>query len=656
MSRRITIFFVFSLVLFSSLVVRSVYLQVLPNERLEKMNKRQFQKMLNVEGRRGFIYDRNGVELAASVVAYSLYADPKLIKSPRSTARKLSKILPLSYSSILKKITKKNRRFTWLSRRMPVPDRDKIKAWKIRGLGFIEEPKRVYPNEKLLSSVLGFVGSSGQGLGGIENRFESLLNGAGTSVKVQRDARGRPLFINGVLFNESPDGLNLHLTIDREIQYTLEKELMNAIEKNEAKGAWGVVLDAQTSEVLAMASLPDFNPNKALKYSASKRRNRAVTDPFEPGSTMKTITIAAALRENIATAKSKYYCENGSLKIGKRIVREADSKHKFKWLKVEEILAKSSNIGTSKIAFEVGDTELRRALLDFGFGAKSSKEFSGESRGILPSLPWNRHLLSNISFGHGVAVTPLQIATAYAAIANGGVLNRPYLLNRVTDHSERLVRERESQSQRRVVSPEVSDEVLRMLEMVLAKGGTGAKARVPGYRVGGKTGTAQKLNPQTGSYERGAYVSSFVGVIPIDSPKFVVFVAVDQPEKAYYASEVAAPVFSKVASFSVRHYGIEPSVPNNLLAKKGAQFKNVKQKRMYKARQKKALAKIRNLQKKKSWNKIPKMQGLSLREVMMQVRTQGLDAEVYGSGVLSKTFPDTGADIPKNKKLKLYFK
>lgn len=655
MSRRITIFFVFALFLFSALVARTVYLQVLPNERLEKMNQKQFQTMLNVEGRRGFIYDRSGVEMAASVVAYSLYADPSLIKKPRTLARKLSKIVPLSYSKIYKKLSNKKRRFTWISRRLPTNVKDKVKKWKVRGLGFIEEPKRVYPNEKLLSSVLGFVGSSGQGLGGIENKFEDLLNGAGTSVKVQRDARGRPLFINGVLFNESPDGVNLHLTIDREIQYTLEKELADAMTEHEAKGAWGVVLDAQSSEVLAMASLPDFNPNKALKYSSSSRRNRAVTDPFEPGSTLKTITIAAALREKIATSKSKYYCENGSLKVGRRIIREADSKHKFKWLKVEDILAKSSNIGTSKIAFEIGDSELRRALLDFGFGAKASKDFPGESRGILPSLPWNRHLLSNISFGHGIAVTPLQIASAYASIANGGVLNRPYIVNKVTDHSGRVVEERKPSPQRRVLTPEVSDEMLRMLEKVLAKGGTGAKARVPGYKVGGKTGTAQKLNPNTGSYERGAYVSSFVGVIPTDNPRFVIFVAVDQPEKGYYASEVAAPIFSKVASFSVRHYGIDPSEISNKLASNKTSSSNKKSAK-YRAKQKKALAKIRSTHKVKSWDRVPKMRGLSLREVVKQVRKQGLDAEVYGTGVLSRTYPEAGSDLPRNKKLKLYFK
>ena len=655
MSRRITLFFVICGLLFTALVVRSVYLQVLPNQRLEAMNQRQFQKVLNIEGRRGFIYDRNGYEMAASVLAYSLYADPKLIKRPRSVARKLSKLLSIPFSKVYKKLSNKKRRFYWIHRRMDTDEKEKIQSWGIRGLGFIEEPKRVYPNEQLLANVLGFVGSSGQGLGGLEVKFESYLNGSGTSMKVQRDARGRPLFINGVLFNESPDGMNLHLTIDREIQYTLEKELGDAMAQFEAKAAWGVVLDVESSAVLAMANMPTYNPNKALAYSSSDRRNRSVTDPFETGSIMKVFTIASALQNKIAKPESKYFCENGRLKVGKRVIREADSRHKFKWLSVEDILAKSSNIGTTKIAWELGDAELRRGLLDFGFGSKTSNDFPGESRGILPSLPWNRHLLSNISFGHGVAVTPLQIASAMAAIGNGGLLNKPFIVNKITDSNERVVELREKSTERRVLSPEVADQMIQMLEKVLQKGGTGAQGRVPGYRVGGKTGTAQRIDFEHGGYEKGAYVSSFVGMLPLDRPKFVIMISVDQPETAYYASEVAAPVFSRVASFAVRHYGIEPSGGNTKIAPQVAKEK-LSKKKAYIAKQKTALDKLQKLESREKWTKVPKMEGLSLREVMRKLRPQGLSSEIYGSGRLSKTYPEQGEALPRNGKLKLYFK
>lgn len=642
--------------MFGSLLIRGGALQVNPSERLAKRYERQFTKVMNVEGRRGYIYDREGRQLAASVIAYSLYADPKMLEKPRAVSKKLAKILPEKWTEIYKKLKNKKRRFVWLGRRLDTKLKDQIKAWNYRGLGFIEEPKRIYPNESLLANVLGFVGSSSQGLGGTEVRFEEILNGTGKSLKVDRDARGRPLFINGLLFNESPDGHNLHLTIDNPIQYQLEAELKSSVEKFEASGAVGVILNAETSEVVAMASYPSFNPNDPLKYSAQNRRNRSVTDPFESGSTMKAITIASALQEKIAKPESTYFCENGSFKIGRRTIRESDRKHQWKWMSVSDILKKSSNIGTTKIAFELGDDTLRRRLLDFGFGAKTSDDFTGESRGILPKLPWNKHLLSNISFGHGLAVTPLQVANAYAAIANGGQLHKPYLVSKITDAEGRLVETKKPEVIRRVLSPEVSQQMRTMLGHVTEDGGTAKTARVEGFPVGGKTGTAQKINPETGTYEKGGYVSSFAGIIPLDRPKLVIYIAVDAPQTAYYATDVAAPTFARVASFAARHYGWKPSAP----LKENSKIKLAKKKsskiKHYQSKQKRALAAIESKLAEQKWTKMPNLKGLSLREVMRDLRRQGLDADIYGSGNLSKSIPEVGASLENREKVKLYFK
>ena len=654
MSQRISILFVVFSVLFASLVFKAARLQVFPDARLEERYARQLNKLMQVEGRRGYIYDRNGQELAASVVAYSIYADPKLVRGARRLARRLAPILGEKSDVLYQKLKNRKRRFVWLARRQEERQRKQIEALQEPGLGVIEEPKRVYPNESLLANVLGFVGSSSQGLGGVEVHFESLLNGSEKSLSVQRDARGRPLFINGVLFQESPDGYNLHLSIEQALQHQLEVELKRVVELQRAKGAVGVILDAENAEVLAMANYPSFNPNEALRAPQEYRRNAAVTDPFEPGSTLKTFTIAAALREKIAKAESKYFCENGSFQVGRRKIREADTKHSFAWLSVEDILKKSSNIGTSKIAIELGDEALRRSLLDFGFGAKSSQDFPGESRGILPSLPWNRHLLSNISFGHGVAASPLQIANAYVAIANGGQLYRPSLLRKITDSEGRNIELRNPQILRRVLSPELSREMRRMLGRVTESGGTAEKARVEGFLVGGKTGTAQKVDLQTGQYQAGAYVANFAGIIPLDRPRLVIYLAVDEPQKDYYASEVVAPSFAKIASFAARHYGWKPSVSSSI-RNAVTQRPTTQQWRKKKTIQS-AVARVSEDLRRQSWQTMPDLRGMSLREAMRELRAQGLDIEIYGQGRLSESLPRRGERLVADEKVKLYFR
>lgn len=654
MSKRIVLLFLFFGLLWSLLIGRSVYLQLVPNPQFDKMQKRQFKTVVNIEGRRGFVYDRNSKELAASVIAYSLYADPSLITAPRNVSMRLGPILNVFWPQIYKKIKNKKRRFVWLKRRMSKQERDRILSWKVRGLGFIEESKRVYPNDNVLSHTLGFVGGQGQGLGGLESSFEHILNGSQTKLKVQRDARGRPLFINGRWFNENPDGYNLHLTIDLELQYKLERELRAAIEKHEAEGAYGVILNAKTSEVLAMASLPDYNPNTALKYSVNRRRNKVLSDPFEPGSTLKTMTIATSIKNHLSRPNSKYYCENGRMQIGRKVIREADSHHSFKWLSVEDILAFSSNIGTTKMAFEIGDKNLRSSLLDFGFGAKTELGLGGESRGILPTLPWNKHLISNISFGHGIAVTPLQLANAYATVANGGKLMQAYLVSKITDNSGRVIQNFEPKEVRRVLSLQHADTIKNMLHRV-TESGTGKKAKVKNFSVAGKTGTAQKINHETGQYEKGAYISSFAGFIPVENPEYVIFVAVDKPQKKYYGSEVAGPIFSKVASFAVRNAGLEPEIQLSQFKKDSREQISLQDKKRIKI-QKSAIAKIKNSIQEEKWEKLPNLQGLSMREVMSHIQKQDLDVQVYGSGYLSKTVPEIGEKITDQTKLRLYFK
>ncbi|MEQ1875178.1 MAG: penicillin-binding protein 2 [Bdellovibrionia bacterium] len=603
MKARLVLVFFATFAMIGGLLLRAAYLQILPNEKLRQLQARQFKGVVELQPRRGVIYDRNGNELASSVAAHSLYADPHLIREPRAAARKLSQHLGLPFSAVLTKLKDSKKRFVWLRRRLEIEQRNEIMNWKIDGLAFVEESKRIYPNEQVAAPVLGFVGVEGNGLEGLEARYERELHGETRKIAVKRDARGRPLVVNGQLFNEAPDGADIEITIDSNLQYHLEQELGRALVKHRAQSAVGVILDARTSEILAMSALPSFNPNSPRESESFERRNRTVTDPFEPGSTIKTFTIAAALKDG-QQPNSKFFCENGKYVIGKRKIGEA-SNHKFGWLTTDEILGKSSNIGAAKIGMSVGDEKLRRTLVDFGFGVKTDVDTLGESRGIMPDLPWREHLLANISFGHGVAATPLQIANAYAAIANGGVIRKPYLVRAIRPKEEGASPQEFGPSEGvRILDQQTASTLSLMLMSATGKDATGVKARVNGFHVAGKTGTSHKLGPD-GRYIN-SYVSSFAGYIPANDPRFVIFVAVDDPHEGYFGADVAAPVFSKIASLAVRERGLLPTLINegNIL-KRSAEVKK---------------------EPKDDWT------GLTLREALGRLRGEDVAVQINGRG------------------------
>lgn len=585
MKSRIVIIFIGFATLWSLILLRVFILQIFPHQKLERLETKQYETTVKIEGRRGSIYDRNGVELAISAPASSLYADPQLIWPERQlVAQKLEKILGLKYKEILKMVKDKNRRFVWIDRQLPIDKVEKIKRLKIRGLGFIEEPVRVYPDEDILKSVLGVVGRSGMGLEGIEKQYESTLRGNPRKIQVRRDARGRPLQVNGLLVTENEEGTDVQLTIDRELQYILHRELKKTVQDQEAAGAVGIILDAQTSEVRAMDAIG--LPMGGEKLAKENWRNRPILESFEPGSTMKTFVIAAGLQEKKWQPNTRFDCENGTFKIGKRTIGEADSHHHFGLLTISEILAFSSNIGMTKMAFALGEQTVRQNLTKFGFGQRTGIDLPGEAIGIVQSGKWGLHLLSNISFGHGVSVTPIQIANAYAAIANGGILKKPRITKQIEmqssswnplssswklqnsilnisdlNNSDKKFdgkSDETSKSGIRILTEAQAQTLRLLLAGVTAKGGTGVSAVVPGYPVAGKTGTAQKVNPNGRGYLPGVYISSFAGIIPANEPRFVIYVAVDSPVKQYYGSQVAGPLFSRIATFAVRHEGIAP--------------------------------------------------------------------------------------------------
>lgn len=662
MKPKIIAVFVFVCFLWSLLIFRAAYLQFLPHNKLNSLQARQFQTVVTLPSRRGTIYDTNGKELAMSAPSYSLYADPKIILDKKLTSEKLSKLIPQSSREILTKIKVKNKRFVWIDRLIDASSAEQIRELKIRGLGLIEDWKRVYPNDSLLGSTLGFLGKENQALEGLEFFHDKALRGEKKEVTMRRDARGRPLIQDGLLFTETPQGKEIKLTIDSDFQYFVESEMAQTIKEYNADGGWVVILDAKTSAIRALASLPSFDPNNPQNASAFVRRNRAVTDTFEPGSTLKTFVIADAVDNKVVKPTTKIFCENGRFRIGKRIIREAEKDHAQGTISVGEVLAYSSNIGTSKIALMRGDDRLKAGLLAFGFGEKSGVELPGEAKGITVRLPWNDHLLANVSFGQGITATPLQLANAYAVIANGGVLNRPYIVEHIKDVETGESVETKVQQIRRVISEDTAAKMRLMLAGATSGKGTGIAARVPGYIVAGKTGTAQKIKTVGKGYMKDAYIGSFGGFIPANDPKYIIFIGIDHPKKnGYYGSVVAAPLFAKIASYAARKSGINPEVPTETNMQTNLSKAVVPTNKKSETEDKiinisskvgsEANSEIIENSKTDLTLVVPYLKTLSLREVISIASDEKINVKFVGSGKVESTYPDQGQPLNEDREV-----
>ena len=642
--RILFVIFIFSLFWFI-LLARSFSLQILPQKRLSDLKKQLFEKSVKIQPRRGVIYDRNGKELAISVPSQSLFADPHKIEESYFVAKKLAQFFNKPKKTFLKKILNKKRRFVWIKRHLKEEEVKVIKSWGIKGFHFVKESKRFYTKGSSLSQILGFTGLDGQGLEGIEKEYDDILKGGEQKFILKKDARGRPLFADFSPFINRVSGFDLYLTIDSDLQFYLEKELSNTIKRTQALSAKGLILDAETSEILAMVNVPNYNSNNPLASSPKVRRNRVVTDIFEPGSTMKTFTLASALEKNISPSKT-YFTHNGSLNIQGEVITEADKKKKFKpYLNLSEILALSSNIGIAEVALDVGSKKLNKTLMQFGFGQKTGIRFPGESKGILHSLPWRPIKTVTVGFGHGVAVTALQVANAYAVIANGGFLNKPLLVKNIHNPYTGEETHFKKQGIRKVLKEEQAQLLTLMLTSATEKNSTGFLARVTGYLVAGKTGTAQMVDFQKGGYREGEYISSFSGFIPAHNPKFVIYIAIERAKNNFYASSIAAPLFSQIASYSVRKAGLSPVLisKQNLISTKEEQRELVSQKELQNQISSRRLASQNG--------KVPRLKGLTLREVLKEMKGTGVDLRFYGYDRVTQTIPFAGQDMPSNKKL-----
>lgn len=540
---------------------KAVYLQLFCGSWLSARAANQYAQDLVTTGKRGVIYDRNHHEMAVSIGTTSLAAYPSRLQDKRSAARALAKILDISPRRLAKKLSSQ-RTFVWIKRHASPRELSEVKALELDGVDFIPSYSRFYPNKTLAAQVLGFTGTDGHGLEGVEYYYDKRLRGQENSLVILRDALGRGFAKEAKPAAESPAAVdqanNIVLTIDRTIQFITESALNQAVEQFSAKSGMAIVMDPQTGAILAMANAPLFNPNTFGRFDRETWRNRAITDPFEPGSTMKIFTAAAALESGTCSPSTIFFCENGVYRVGGNVIHDT---HPRGWLSLQQIVKYSSNIGVVKVIEFVGAEPLYRTLTNFGFGEKTRLDCPGETSGQLsPPKRWTRVDTGAISFGQGISVSALQLVTAASAIANGGHLMRPHIVAAVSDHNGRIVERTEPHVVRIAVSAQTAGIVRRIMKTVITEGGTGVNAALEGYSVSGKTGTAQKID-QSGKYARGKYVSSFLGFAPADEPALVILVVVNEPQGEHYGGTVAAPAFKKIAHETLNYLNIPP-VPN----------------------------------------------------------------------------------------------
>jgi cell division protein FtsI (penicillin-binding protein 3) len=536
-----------------AIAAKAIHLQVFQSQWLSEAASDQYEKSLTISGKRGNIYDRNQREMAVSIDVTSIAANPAKIENIAETAKTLAGILNLNTRKIQQKLAL-DKSFVWIKRKTTARETQLVKASNLSGINLVEEYNRFYPNTTLAAQALGFTGLDGKGLEGIEFYYNPQLKGAESQITIFADALGNGFRSeNRQLATQS--GHNLILTIDSNIQYITENALQEAVNQYSAASAMAVVMQPQTGAVLALAHYPAINPNAYLDFDRSLWRNRAITDPFEPGSTMKIFSAAAALESGNIKHDDIFYCENGAYKIGKNVVHDI-SKHG--WLSLQQIIKFSSNIGAVKIGEKIGAKKLYQTLKNFGFGTKTGIDCPGETTGSLSHYSsWSDIDVGAISFGHGIAVSAIQLVAAVSAIANDGVLMKPYIVKEVSDQYGQPVRHYEPKQVRRVISARNAAIIKSIMQSVTTKGGTGVNAALDRYSVGGKTGTARKLD-EKGQYSQSKHVASFVGFTPARNPAIALLVIIDEPKEIYYGGVVAAPLFKKIAQQTLNYLNIAP--------------------------------------------------------------------------------------------------
>jgi cell division protein FtsI/penicillin-binding protein 2 len=550
-NRRIRLLLAVFVLVFAGTLARAVWLQGVQASSLGKMASRQHHESIVIPAGRGTIYDAAGVQLAIGETTTTVYADPRQLTQPRAIAVAAQKFLGVDPNVLYPQLMNRTTSFLYIKRFADPKAAEAFLKKGFLGVNSYPEEKRAYPQRSVASQVIGFAGTDNKGLGGLEVEYNRNLTGKTGKQTIVRDPFGRA--INVLSMTPEQQGHDLFTTIDHTIQANAEAVLRRTISRWHANSATAVVLDPRTGAVLAMAQAPGYDANNASKVSYTLQRNRAVTDTYEPGSTFKLVTIAGALSTGIVTPETTYTLPY-SIKVADRVIHDAEPRG-TETLSVAQILSRSSNVGAITIAEKLGSSALMDWIAKFGFGAQTGMDFPGESPGlVLPLDKWSGSTIGNVPIGQGIAVTPVQMAAAYASIANGGVWVQPHLVEKIGGRTLHDFK------RRRIVSPAVDAVLKQMLTNVVDEhGATGNAAKIPGYTVGGKTGTAQKPGPN--GYTTGQYVASFVGFVPVAKPRLVVLVTVDNPRGQIFGGVVAAPAFAEIAKFDLQYLGVPPDAP-----------------------------------------------------------------------------------------------
>lgn len=612
------------------ILARAYELQVLQKDKLTSIAHSGYRGVVKLPPKRGMIYDRKGRELAVTVDMESIFAHPGHVQDKQRVAGDLAKALEAGEGRI-RELLESERPFVWLARKAP-PDRvARVKALGIDGVGFTTEARRFYPGKEIAGHVLGFAGEDNQGLEGLEKQFDSLLKGPELILVQMRDALGRPFAVS----RPDPDEhriRDLVLTIDKDIQYTTEQALKRAVEETGAKSGHSIVVDPQTGEVLAMAVVPLYNPNVFREHQPFHWRNRAVTDNYEPGSTVKAYLLAAALDSGLVSPETKFFCEEGEYKVGRNTIRDHDREgHGF--LTVDRIITYSSNIGAVKIGERIGYKRFIEYLNRFGFGQRTGIELPGERDGFVrPAKDAKQIDKATAYFGQGMTANSLQLAMAMAAIANGGKLMRPYVVKEVRESGGKVIEEAEPRVVRKVISEEAARQARKVLQNAAGEEGTGFPAAISGYRVAGKTGTAQKVDPDTRRYSAKHYTALFVGFAPAERPRMLMAVVVDEPKRKKYGGLAAAPVFREVGAWAMNRFRINPDM--NLVHREDRQ----------KDQDKKG---VRVVVTREGPGLLPDFKGRTIREVLKSGRSLGLKIVPEGTGLAFSQQPGPGLPLDK---------
>ncbi|HSM91986.1 MAG TPA: penicillin-binding protein [Anaeromyxobacteraceae bacterium] len=633
---------------FATVLGRAVQLQVVQQDRLASEARDQYLRQLVLKPRRGVVTDRAGVPLAVSADAESVFVDPEAFdRAPSAAVTKLARTLGVDARTLARKAGQKAR-FAWVKRRVSPAEAAAVRKLAVPGVGLVAESKRYYPKGPLAANLLGVVGDDGNGLEGLERALDEVLRGEPSRVPSLRDGAGKTVLRDAPDPGRSREGARVELTVDQGLQLATEQALSRAVTGSHALSGMAIALEPTTGEVLAIATWPTFNPNAPRPGEVLK--NRAVTDTWEPGSTFKTFAIAGALDRGVLKPNDAIDCGSGELTIGAHTIHDHAA---VGWAGPSKILAMSSNIGAARIGARLGRDGLHDVLTSFGFGERTGVGLPAEHRGQIP--PFRSDIsVATASFGHGVTATALQITTAMGAIANGGVLVRPRVVKRVVDvASGEVLEEGRPEPVRRVVRAETAATMGRWLAGVIeSEKGTGRRARLDGWRAGGKTGTAQKADAVSGGYSTDRHFSSFVGFAPLESPRITIGVFIDEPKGEIYGGEVAAPAFRQIAEYALKMLGVPPTAPAvaaaapepDPAAEPGAEVEPDPPAVEFAARESSP---------GDTAVPVPSLAGLPARSAIRLLESRGLLADVDGSGRVTAQSPAAGRLVDRGSRVRL---